>query len=69
MDLILLNSILMMCLDGQYICERSAYDQKLKFYEPGKSCYIEGVFYESCPPRNYDQNLHTNNNRRTSKDY
>jgi hypothetical protein len=24
----------------------------IKYYEPGKSCYIEGVFYESCSKRN-----------------
>ena len=54
MDIILLNSILMLCLEGQYICERNSYKPTLKFYESGKSCYIEGVFYESCPQRKYD---------------
>lgn len=24
----------------------------VKYYEPGKSCYIEGVFYESCLKQN-----------------
>ena len=25
----------------------------IKYYEPGKSCYIEGIFYESCPKMSY----------------
>ena len=25
----------------------------VKYYEPGKSCYIEGVFHQSCPKMSY----------------
>lgn len=25
----------------------------IKYYEPGKSCYIEGVFHQSCPKISY----------------
>ena len=25
----------------------------VKHYEPGKSCYIEGVFHQSCPKMSY----------------
>lgn len=55
MNVILINSLLMLCLEGNYICERASEPPKLKFYESGKSCYIEGQFYSSCPPQNYDR--------------
>ena len=54
MGLTILNGLLMMCLEGNVVCERNTPQPTLKFYEPGKSCYIEGVFYESCPPRKYE---------------
>jgi len=41
--------ILMMCMEGNYICVRSETVPQVKYYEPGKACYIEGVFHESCP--------------------
>ena len=25
----------------------------VKYYEPGKACYIEGVFHQSCPKMSY----------------
>jgi len=40
--------VLTACLEGIMICERDQVPT-LKYYEPGKSCYIEGVFYQSCP--------------------
>jgi len=42
--------VLALCLEGNIICERNRI-QPVKYYEPGKACYIEGVFYESCPQR------------------
>jgi hypothetical protein len=44
--------ILAICLDASLICVRGAQTPTVKYYETGKSCYIEGVFYESCPKRN-----------------
>jgi hypothetical protein len=43
------TSILMLCLEGNILCERDLSNPQLKYYEPGKACYIEGVFYQSCP--------------------
>jgi hypothetical protein len=45
----ILAPILMLCLSGSYICERQERVPQIKYYETGKACYIEGVFYESCP--------------------
>lgn len=53
MNLTLVNSILVLCLEGWIICERNYQQPKTKYYETGKSCYIEGVFYTSCPKREY----------------
>jgi len=25
----------------------------VRYYEPGKACYIEGVFHQSCPKMSY----------------
>jgi len=44
----ILNGILVMCLEGWYICERSYEPPKVKYYESGKSCYRDGVFYPRC---------------------
>lgn len=46
-----LSWVLTQCIEGSIICERGQVPT-VKYYEPGKACYIEGVFYESCPPRN-----------------
>jgi hypothetical protein len=51
MSVSLASWILSMCLGKTIICDR-AHIPPVKYYEPGKSCYIEGVFYESCPKRN-----------------
>jgi hypothetical protein len=53
MNLTVVNGILVMCLEGIMICERNYTQPAIKYYEPGKSCYIEGVFYTSCPKREY----------------
>lgn len=45
----IITSVLTLCLNGTVLCERNLTKPKLKFYEPGKACYIEGVFYKSCP--------------------
>jgi hypothetical protein len=42
--------ILMLCLEGNYICERGNTISPVRYYEQGKACYIEGVFHTSCPP-------------------
>ena len=52
MGLTIVNGILVMCLEGNYICERNNI-QPVKYYEPGKACYIEGVFHQSCPQIKY----------------
>ena len=52
MDLIL-NSILMMCLNRNLVCEQEHKRFAPKYYQPGKACYIEGVFYKSCPKQEY----------------
>jgi len=44
--------ILVSCLEGNIICQRNLQVPPVKYYEPGKSCYIEGVFYTSCPKQN-----------------
>lgn len=38
----------MLCLEGQYICERSHNPPPIKYYEPDKACYVNGVFYQQC---------------------
>jgi len=43
--------ILTACLEGSIVCVRSQVPV-IRYQEPGKSCYIEGVFYESCPRQN-----------------
>ncbi|AFK66355.1 hypothetical protein SWPG_00106 [Synechococcus phage S-CBM2] len=43
--------LLTACLEGNIVCVRDQVP-KMKYYEPGKACYIEGIFYESCPKRN-----------------
>ena len=43
--------VLTMCLEGNIICTRGQVPT-IKYYEPGKACYIEGVFYKSCPKQN-----------------
>lgn len=53
MNLTILNGILVACLEGWLMCERNYTQPTIKYYEPGKSCYIEGVFYTSCPKREY----------------
>jgi hypothetical protein len=50
---VILNSILMMCLNRNLVCEKQHERYTLKYYQTGKACYIEGVFYESCPKREY----------------
>jgi hypothetical protein len=40
--------ILTLCLDGNIMCVRNQIP-KIKYYEQGKACYVEGVFYQSCP--------------------
>ncbi len=55
MNLTVLNGILVLCLEGWYICERNYEPPKLKYYEPGTACYIEGVFHESCPKQKWKE--------------
>jgi len=50
-----ITSVLMLCLEGNVVCERNLTKPQLKFYEPGKACYIEGVFYQSCPKMEYQK--------------
>ena len=55
---LLAPAALMLCAEGA-LSNRGycALDQPkpnvVKYYEPGKSCYIEGIFYESCPKMSY----------------
>jgi hypothetical protein len=37
--------------NGDYCVVNRSQPNVIKYYEPGKSCYIEGIFYESCPKR------------------
>lgn len=43
--------VLTACLEGNIMCVRG-HVPTTKYYEPGKACYIEGVFHESCPKQN-----------------
>ena len=52
MTLSLSSWLLTACLRGIMICERDFSPAPARFYEPDKSCYIKGVFYESCPKQN-----------------
>ena len=38
---------------GEYCNPRQTNPSVVKYYEPGKACYIEGVFYKSCPKMSY----------------
>jgi hypothetical protein len=40
--------ILTACIKGSIICVRDIPSTKRVYYEPEKSCYIEGVFYPRC---------------------
>jgi hypothetical protein len=53
MGLSIFEGLLIMCLNGNVICEKNYSKPSIKYYEPGKACYIEGVFYESCPKQTY----------------
>lgn len=55
MSVSLITALLTMCLEGNYICERNMIKPTQKFYESGKACYIEGVFYQSCPQLKYQK--------------
>lgn len=57
----ILFNILMLCVEGDYLCERDVPAPQIKYYEEGKACYIEGVFHQSCPKRNYVQHTNTRN--------
>ena len=55
-----LAPILMMgCADnfmkgqGEYCNVDQSKPHVVKYYEQGKSCYVEGVFHESCPKMSY----------------
>jgi hypothetical protein len=41
--------ILMICLEGNYICERDYSPPPIEYYKKGEACYINGEFYQSCP--------------------
>lgn len=47
-----LINIFLFCVDGRHLCAKENSTQ-IRYYQPGKSCYIEGIFYESCPKLNY----------------
>jgi hypothetical protein len=53
MNLNIINGIMVMCINGWFACEKNYEKPTIKYYESGKSCYIEGIFYQSCPPRKY----------------
>ena len=38
--------------NGDYCVINKSQIPTVKYYEPGKSCYVEGVFYSSCPKLN-----------------
>jgi len=42
-------TILQLCIQGDYICERDNSPSPMVFYKPGEACYINGDFYQSCP--------------------
>jgi len=50
---IILQGILALCLEQTILCEPSPPPAAIRYYEPGKACYIEGVFYQSCPKMEY----------------
>jgi len=39
--------------NGDYCVVNRPQTQAIKYYEQGKACYVEGVFYESCPKISY----------------
>ena len=51
---IILQGLLTLCVNQQLVCEPSAPPAAVRYYEPGKACYIEGVFYKSCPQRKWN---------------
>ena len=40
--------VLTACIRGTIICERDIPPSRLVYNEPGKSCYVDGVFYPRC---------------------
>lgn len=46
---VILQGLLVLCSEQMFICEPSAPPPAVRYYEPGKACYIEGVFHKSCP--------------------
>ena len=50
--------VLTMCAEGlttgqgdYYVLDKSS-SNVVKYYEPGKSCYVNGIFYRKCEERN-----------------
>jgi len=50
-------TILQLCLDGAYICIRDTPVPRMVYYEPGTSCYVNGVFHQSCPTPEWKQKV------------
>ena len=50
--------LLSMCVEefatkqGDYCVVDNSNPQVVKYYEPGKSCYVNGTFYQKCEDRN-----------------
>jgi len=42
------SSLIILCLSGSHVCTRDQVTPTA-YYQAGKSCYIEGTFYKSCP--------------------
>lgn len=51
----MIQTIIQLCLAGFVLCEDTADFHKIRYYEAGKSCYVNGTFYESCPTPEWKQ--------------
>jgi len=56
-----LFTLLQLCVNEIYICERDYPKPAQVYYEPEKSCYRDGVFYPRCKDLENPEVLHYHN--------
>lgn len=56
-----LFTLLQLCVNGTYICERDYPKPAQVYNEPEKSCYRDGVFYPRCKDLEDPEVLHYHN--------
>ena len=62
-------TILQLCIQGNYICERDLSPPKVVYQQPNpkESCYKDGIFYPRCKDLENPEVLYYHNLLRTEK--